>query len=1021
MLPTETKQLLAGPASYNISNSLRFRASATAFLNRTFGTPTNNKIWTWSAWVKRGAISTPSNLFRAPNSTPSNGFRFETDNTLRIFFSDGAAGDVRTTQVFRDVGAWYNIVIAVDTTSATTTITGGPTDRVRVYINGVQVTNFATATAPSQNYNTQINSAIVHTIAYGIPASTESFDGYLTEINFIDGSALTPSSFGAYDPYTGVWNPIRYSGAYTGNSFYLPFINQSSSTFAATFNGTQYLTTNASSLSTNLSLGTSDFTIEYWMNTTVAASGATLCCAGSGTATYDGLFGYITGGALVTYLSSTGGSWDIASGRTVISSITIGRWYYITYTRSGSTWRVFVDGMQVDTFTSSASLYQGANQFTLARGQSTGIFTGLISNVRVIKGTALYTSNFTPPNQPLTAVTNTQLLTLQSSTVIDNSVNGFPIINTGSVAMSAATPFAQPNIAVDYSGLGNNWTQNNISLTTGITYDSMIDVPTNWIDGGNNRGNYCVFNFLDKYSTTALSNGNLSTNGSGVVRSTFGMTSGKWYWEFTPQSTLCMFGIATAAANTAQYVGQNAFGWAYYGGNGNKYNNASPVAYGATFTTNDVIGVAFDADIGTLTFYKNGTSQGTAFTGLTSGPYFAASGDNGGTAQPTAINFGQRPFSYAPPSGFLPLNTQNLVTPTILNGARFMAATTLSGDNASPRSIVSSSTNSGNNPLSTTFQPDLVWVKNRTSGLYWNVWFDSVRGAGNQISSNQTDAELASASNIAGKVSAFNADGFSVLSGSSSIISVNGTSNTYVGWQWNAGSGSSTVPTGGSITPTGASINVSAGFSIITYTGTGANATVPHGLGVAPSMIIVKRRNSTGDWPVYHSSLGNTNVVWLNLTNASTATALAWNNTSPTSSVYTIGTGTDLNASGGTYVSYCWAPISGYSAFNRYTGNGSADGTFVYTGFRPRWVLIKRTDVADQWVLFDSSRGTYNLNSPHLLPNSANAEVNAPPYGMDFLSNGFKCRAADTSMNANGGTYIYAAFAENPFKVSRAR
>jgi len=213
----------------------------------------------------------------------------------------------------------------------------------------------------------------------------------------------------------------------------------------------------------------------------------------------------------------------------------------------------------------------------------------------------------------------------------------------------------------------------------------------------------------------------------------------------------------------------------------------------------------------------------------------------------------------------------------------------------------------------------------------------------------------------------------------------------------------------------------------VTYTGNNtAGATIGHGLGVSPSMIIVKKRSAVSDWPVYHSSLGATGELVLNSTTAFITITGVWNNTAPTSSVFSVGGGgasgsADVNTSGATFVAYCFAPVAGYSAFGKYTGNGSADGPFVFTGFRPRFVMAKRTDVSNAWILFDSTRGTYNLNTPHLQPHLSSAEANVPTYGYDFLSNGFKARTLDASMNASGGTYIYMAFAENPFKNSLAR
>jgi hypothetical protein len=255
---------------------------------------------------------------------------------------------------------------------------------------------------------------------------------------------------------------------------------------------------------------------------------------------------------------------------------------------------------------------------------------------------------------------------------------------------------------------------------------------------------------------------------------------------------------------------------------------------------------------------------------------------------------------------------------------------------------------------------------------------------------------------------------------------MNTSAATYVGWQWQAGQGTTTTGTGtGGITSVTQSVNATAGFSIVTYTGSGSNGTVTHGLGVAPRMIMVKWRSGGGltaqDWNVYHASVGATARLFLNTTAASATTSVAWNNTAPTSSVFSIGTGTDVNGSGASYVAYCWAEIAGFSKFGSYTGNASTDGPFVYTGFRPKFVLIKRTDSTSNWYLFDTSRDTYNVMKNELLPNSTNAEADNTRW-IDTLSNGFKIRADNASqINASGATMIYMAFAEHPFKNANAR
>ena len=272
-----------------------------------------------------------------------------------------------------------------------------------------------------------------------------------------------------------------------------------------------------------------------------------------------------------------------------------------------------------------------------------------------------------------------------------------------------------------------------------------------------------------------------------------------------------------------------------------------------------------------------------------------------------------------------------------------------------------------------------------------------------------------------GYLASFNSNGFTVQTGSTDDYYTNNSGDAYVAWQWKAGT-TSASNTNGSITST-VSVGATQGFSVVTYTGTGANATVGHGLGVAPSMIIIKARSlSTEDWAVYHTSIGNTYTLYLDRTLAQDGPNSAWwNNTSPTSSVFSLGGANFNNKLSATYVAYCFSAVAGYSAFGSYTGNGSTDGPFVFTNFRPRWVMIKRTDSANDWFIIDTSRNTYNVAGTALYPNSSSSETSNGFYDLDVVSNGFKVKATNAVTNASGGTYIYAAFAESPFKTSLAR
>ena len=308
------------------------------------------------------------------------------------------------------------------------------------------------------------------------------------------------------------------------------------------------------------------------------------------------------------------------------------------------------------------------------------------------------------------------------------------------------------------------------------------------------------------------------------------------------------------------------------------------------------------------------------------------------------------------------------------------------------------------------FSPDLVWLKSRSSGGYAHRLNDTVRGATKELYSNLTSAEFTDASGL----TAFNSDGFSV----GSTPGYNENTGTYVSWAWDAGT-STVSNTAGSITSQ-VRANASAGFSVVTYTGTGANATVGHGLGVAPGFIIIKNRSSATNWRVYHSALGNTKVLFLSAGTSDTS-SVYWNNTSPTSTVFSVGSDDGANGNTNLMVAYCFAPVVGYSSFGSYVGNGSSDGPMVWTGLRPRFLIYKRTDAADTvgWIMIDSARDPYNVATKYIVANGSTAEGTTNV--VDFLSNGFKLRVPGADGNVSGGTYIYYAVAENPFQYARAR
>jgi hypothetical protein len=307
------------------------------------------------------------------------------------------------------------------------------------------------------------------------------------------------------------------------------------------------------------------------------------------------------------------------------------------------------------------------------------------------------------------------------------------------------------------------------------------------------------------------------------------------------------------------------------------------------------------------------------------------------------------------------------------------------------------------------FQPDWVWTKSRSNAV-GNLVYDVLRGTNKSLSTRETRAEETDSPT---SLTSFNSDGFSL----GSNTGINGSGYTFVSWNWLA-NGAGVSNTSGTISST-VSANTTSGFSIVTRTGTGSLGTVGHGLGVAPKMIITKKRSAVDAWGVYHASLGATKFLILNTSAVEGTSGAPFNNTEPTSSVFTVNTRAGFNGSGETFVDYCFAEIKGYSKFGKYTGNGSTDGTFVYTGFKPAFVMAKASSSTGEWLIHDNKRGSFNVISKELYANLTDAEYDDANHNADFLSNGFKCRFGTGNNNTSGVTYIYMAFAENPFTSSK--
>jgi hypothetical protein len=673
---------------YLLRNSLRIRASNSAYLSRTPASASNRRTWTWSAWVKRGALSYgEATLFNAgttgigTNDTGFYGIRFTSGDQLDL--STGVTNTRRTTQVFRDPAAWYHIVFAADTTQATST------ERLKLYVNGVQVTAFNSSAYPSQNTDGFINQAQAHEIGRLVTNNGYLMDGYMTECNFIDGQALTPNSFGTFNSF-GVWQPIVYGGSYGTNGFYLPMTISSSSVSTdylivagggagggevgggggagGMLTGTTTITPNTSYTVTVGAGGTGNTTVGnnggnsvFGTLTTAVGGGAggTSAGAGSGVATNGGSGGG-SGGfgtAIGTGTSGQGNSGGVSGAVNGAGAP--------NYPGGGGGGKTSAGGAATPTVVGAggagASSSITGSAVTYATGGAGGLYN--TGNINGVAGTAntgnggngAYANSAGPVGgtggSGIVVVSYAAPQKFVGGTVTTFSSN---IIHTFT-ASGTLTP-----IGLDYSPQNNNWTPNNISLTTGSTYDSMTDVPTLT---SATAANYCVVNpLMFRLSNTpgaTISNGNLTSTHTptaygSYVWGTVGVSSGKWYWEITATTVAGSngFGIDTGGMQNSSTAGA-----IWYLQNGTKTVFGSSSAYGASWTSGDVIGVALDMNAGTLTYYKNNTSQGVAATGLT------------GTFLPFALgessavfnwNFGQQPFVYTPPSGFLALNTFNL-------------------------------------------------------------------------------------------------------------------------------------------------------------------------------------------------------------------------------------------------------------------------------------------------------------------------------------------------------------------------
>ena len=1122
---------------YYLESSLRFRRSASGYLERTpSSSGTSSTQATWSMWVKLAQVqnnelgvlfeqgnTSNDRIFinvRGNGSTYPGSIQFGygiSASYRQIITNDNATLDGPK---FVDPSAWYHLVCVLDTPNAT------QNDRMRIYVNGERQTiTYSTLNLCVQSESTVVSSTNVMRIGSNSYSLSNNFDGYLTEYNFVDGQALTPSDFGETDTITGVWKPKEYTGTYGTNGFYLPMKETQQATG---FNTVLYTGTSSTQSIANVGFSPDFIWIKrrsganaHQLYDTVRGAGYVLksdstnaeavetafnsfdadgfeidggsgshnlsgesyvaWCWDAGSSTVSNTDGSITssvranpasGFSIVTY-TGNGSSGTVGHGlgsapeMIIIKNRNQADGWYVWHQNNGagiygylflnSTDQVRSSTPQFGTTapdSSVISLTYNTNDWANASGENYvaycfsevsgfskfGSYTGngsvgnsvtglgfepaflLIKNATDLGGSGeswyLY-DNARDPVDTRYHKLNPNGSSAESTSTVNNLVDfdsdGFTIQSTNAglnyngdtyIYMAFAdTRDAQFNF--DASGNKNNWTANNINsnASSETTYDIMNDVATLTDE---DTANFCTLNPLSETSNLTTSNGNLTVANSTtetqhrLIRGTMGMSTGKYYWEINVNNSafVDMVGIINSSYNGTDNTTVNAsngFGYGYSTSNGNWYAGGNWTNDGTTpsaFPSSGIIGVAFDADNGKLYFSRNNTwinsanpSAGTGANGTYTGseteflPAISIYNNTGAWN----INFGQRPFKYTPPTGYKKLNTFNLPDSSITDGSEYMNPVLYTGDGVNGRSI----TGVG-------FNTNFLWIKDRSSANRHSL-HDIIRGAGQRLISDGTDAESSTGSHPS-----FITDGFTIPSSTA----YNSSGNSYVAWNWRGSDSSAVSNTDGTITST-VSANTTSGFSVVTYTATGnGNDTVGHGLGIAPKVVLLKSRSTTGDWIYYTTQIdGSLDYLYLNQT-ASKADS-GW--TAPSSTVFPPSNTTN----GTTMVAYCFAEVEGFSQFGSYTGNGSADGPFVYTGFRPAFVMIKAYDTTSSWTMVDSQRNTYNVCDKYLVAQASDAEATTTI--MDFTSNGFKIRYSNTK------AWIYMAFAENPFKHSLAR
>ena len=726
---------------------------------------------------------------------------------------------------------------------------------------------------------------------------------------------------------------------------------------------------------------------------------------------------------------------DVQTGTARIRDVNAWMHVMFTWDSTAGNWYIYINGVQDSTGSASAALTklgQSGQTNTIGKRSNAGQYIhGYLAQTVFLDGTIGSVSDFGETKDGIWIPKDISAAGLTFGT------NGYFLDYADS-----------SDLGKDVSGRGNHWTSNNLAAE-----DQVPDSPTN---------NFATLNSAHNHPNINFSEGNLrhqnSSNNRGVVAGFLLPKSGVWYWEhlsvsfnYPTDHELHSVGINVPEVDLDGSRGGRSTGVTYGSNDGKKYvESGTGATYGASWEENDIIGVEFDADSGTINFSKNSTFQGDISI-TASKDWLPFVGMGGGTSSSVGIfNFGQDSsfsgqktsgsanasdangigdFYYSPPSGALALCTANLPDPTIGPGQTEQA------DDNFNTVIWTGNGTDGRTITGVNFAADWVWVKSRSVDRSHHLQ-DIVRGFNDGtkvLRSNATTAESGVPSDQYGFVGTINSDGYTLEDGTSDGVFVNNNSETYVAWNWKAGGSASSISvdaysSGVPNTASSVSANQDAGFSIVSWTGSSDGSggdTVGHGLSKKPELIIVKNRDTTDLWSVWNKDLTSEYILYWHLTNAENGSPASFG----THSNQVIGVDTDFatNKLGSNMIAYCFHSVEGYSKVGSYKGNSSGtDGAFVYTGFAPTWVMGKVITQTGRWWIYDSARSPQMLNSigtgAYLAANASSDEASdSGANAVQLLSNGFKVNTTNAEWNGSSHTYIYLAFAKAPFKFANAR